>query len=200
VDGAKRQLDFAPHLPANWDKVTLRRIRVGESVLTLDLTQAEGEMALHINNDGAPVKLAFDPELPLGARVRDASLVQNAQDTHAHVAMDLPRGESVVRVGYSGGVSIVPPTPRPLIGERSRGMKIVGVSLDDRVYTVELDHPASEQSRFELRTPWKIANVQGAKLQALAPSRYSVQIDASADNTKRAYQRSQVIVTFGSVD
>jgi hypothetical protein len=200
VEGAKRQLGFAPHLPADWDKVTLRRIRVGESVLTLDLTRAEGEIALHINNDGAPVKLAFDPELPLGAKVRDASRVQNAQDTHAHVAMDLPRGESVVRAGYSGGVALVPPTPRPLIGERSRALKIVGVTLEDRAYTVELDHPASERSLFELRTPWKIANVQGARLQALAPSRYSVQIDASADNTKRVYQRSKVIVTFVSVD
>jgi Glycogen debranching enzyme len=209
VDGVTRQLNFAPHLPAAWSKVTLKRIRVGDSRIALELTQAAGEVALHISNEGAPVRMSFDPELPLGAKVQSARLgereiaatpVQHPQDSHARVEFDLPSGETVLRISYSGGVAIVPATPRPLVGEVSRAMKVVGVSLKDRVYEIEIDHRASEPARFELRTPWKIENVRGAKLNALTPAAHTLEIDASADKDKRAYQRSKVIVTFASVE
>jgi glycogen debranching enzyme len=207
ADGVTRQLEFAPHLPAVWDKVILRRVRIGDSRIDIELTQAVGEMALRITNEGAPVKLAFDPELPLGARVLTAhlgerevpaTLAQHAQDTHAHVGLDLPRGESVLRLAYSGGVAIIAPTPGPVLGERSRGMKIVGVSLKDRTYTLAIDRLAAAPTTFELRTPWKIAAVQGAQFEALTPSSYRLTIPAVDD--KRAYERNNVIVTFSGND
>lgn len=207
ADGVARQLTFAPHLPAAWNELAARRIRVGGSRVSLELTHAIGEMTLHMNREGDPVRMAFDPELPLGAKVQSArigeqqisaSVVQHAQDTHAHVEVDLPRGESVLRLAYSGGVAIVPPTPRPVVGERSRAMKIVSVGLKDRVYTIAIDHLASEPASFELRTPWKIEAVQGAQFEALTPSSYRLTI-APADD-KRAYQRNNVAVTFSSND
>ena len=79
-------------------------------------------------------------------------------------------------------------------------MKIVGVGLKDRVYTIELDHLASAPARLELRTPWKIEDVRGATFAALAPSVYRLEIDASPGDEKRAYRRSKVTVTFASVD
>lgn len=209
VDGVARRLNFAPHLPAAWNEVTLRRIRVGESAVTLGLTNAAGEVALHVSNEGAALKLAFDPEIPLGAKVLGAridareiaaTLVQHSQDTHAHVEFEVPRGDSVLRIGYSGGVAIVPPTLRPVIGERSRAMKIVGVSLKDRVYAIEIDHLTAEPARFELRTPWKIADVQGAKVQVLAPSSYRLEIQSAPGNGPRAYHRTKVLVTFAADD
>jgi glycogen debranching enzyme len=200
ADGAERRLNFAPHLPASWHKVTLRRVRVGDSRITLELTQTLGEISLRIDNDGAPMQLSFDPELPLGAQAQDARVVRNAQDTHAHVDFDVPRGESVLHLAYSGGVAIVAPAPRPVVGERSRGMKIVGVSLEDRAYTVELDHVAAEPASFELRTSWKIESVQGAKLTALTPSSYQLAIEAAPANDERAYQRSTVTVRFARVE
>ena len=182
MNGVARQLDFAPHLPASWDKVTLRRVRVGDSRITLELTQAVGEVALRISNDGAPLKIAFDPELPLGARIQNArlgdreiaaTLVQHAQDAHAHVEFDMPRGDSVLRLTYSGGVAIVPPAPRPVVGERSRGMKIVGVSLKDRAYTIEIDHVACGAG--ELRAAHAVEDRGCARCairSARAPPRY----------------------------
>jgi hypothetical protein len=209
VDGVARRLDFAPHLPAAWPDVTLRRIRVGESTVMLDLRHADGRVTLHINNEGAPVKMAFEPELPLGAKVRGAqiaerpiaaTLVQHSQDAHARVEVDLPRGDSLLRIDYTGGVAIVPPTARPVVGERSRAPKIVGVGLQDRVYAIDIDHLASAPAHFELRTPWKIENVQGAKFTSLTPSSYAFEIAASSGNEKRAHQRSKVLVTFASVE
>ncbi len=209
VDGVKRQLDFAPHLPATWDKVTLRRIRMGDSRVALDMTRAGGEVGLRISNEGAPVRMSFDPELPLGANVRNArvdereitaTVVQHPQDSHARVEFDVPRGNTVVSIQYSGGVALVPPVSRPVIGEVSRAIKIVGVSLKDRTYAIEIDHLAAEPARFELRTPWKIVDVQGAKLTALTPTTYGLELAPSPGKRKHAHERSKVLVTFASVD
>jgi len=207
VDEAGRHLQFTPHLPPGWNKVTLRRVRVGSSEVALDLVQSSGEMTLHIRNDGAPVKMSFDPELPLGATVRSAhiggreiaaTLAQHPQDTHAHTEFNLPRGDVELRLFYNGGVAIVPLIPRPVIGSRSRAMKVVSTSLNDRVYTIELDHLAAESASFELRTPWKVDAVNGARFESVAPASYRLEIDAAPSKEPDAYQRSKVIVNFAS--
>jgi hypothetical protein len=208
VDGVARHLHFAPHLPPAWDKVTLRGIRVGDSMIALELTQAVGEMTLHLRNEGAAVRMSFEPELPLGARVRSASidqresaatLVEHPQDAHAQIAFDLPRGDVVLRIGYSGGIAIVPRDSQPVIGEPSRGAKIVGVSLKDRVYTIQLDRVDAEPVQFELRTPWKIEDVRGATFETRTPSAHSFEIAASS-NEQPGYRRSEVVVTFAKAD
>jgi glycogen debranching enzyme len=208
VDGAGRHLEFAPHLPVEWSKVSLRRVLVGGSEVALELTHSMGEMTLHVRNQGAPVKMSFDPELPLGATVRKAQIdghevvatvEQHPQDTHAHLEFDLPQGDGVLSIGYTGGVAIVPVTPRPVIGNGSRAMKLVSTNLKDRVYTIELDHFAAEPARFEVRTPWKVESASGAKFERLTPSSYRLEVDASPSKEQGAYRRSKVLLTFESV-
>jgi glycogen debranching enzyme len=208
VDGAARRVHFAPHLPSAWDKATLRRIRVGDSDVTLRMTQSVDETALHVRNEGGPVRISFQPQLPLGAQVRSASvdereiaatLSQHSQDAHAQLEFDARKGETMLRLRYSGGIAIIPPSSRPVIGEASRGAKIVGVSLKDRTFTVELDHTAAEATRFALRTQWKIEDVSGATFEALTPSSYALQIAASPGD-ERGYRRHKVVVRFAGVE
>jgi mannosylglycerate hydrolase MGH1-like protein len=207
VDGAGRHLGFAPHLPVEWSKVSLRRVRVGGSEVTLELTHSLGEMMLHVRNEGPPVKMSFDPELPLGATVHKvqiegrevvATVEQHPQDTHAHVELDLPRGDVALGIAYIGGVAIVPVTPRPMIGNGSRTVKVVSTSLKDRVYTIELDHFASEPARFDVRTPWKVESASGARFEALTPSSYRLEVDAPPGKEEGAYRRSKVLLKFES--
>ncbi|MBL8269324.1 amylo-alpha-1,6-glucosidase, partial [Steroidobacter sp.] len=205
VNGVARRLQLAPHLPASWDKLTVQRVRVGDAMVSLSLEQTVGETTLRIRNDGNPVKVSFDPELPLGATIQgatvdqravDATLTQNSQDTHARVDFDLPRGEATVRIAHSGGVALSPPVPHPIIGEPSRAAKVVGVSLTDRTYSIEFDHRPSESTRFELRTAWQIDKVTGAEIEARTPLSYQLLIKATADPKQLAYQRNKIVVTF----
>jgi hypothetical protein len=206
VEGATRRLHFAPHLPLAWNHVKLRRVRVGDAHLTLTVTRSSDETALHILNEGDSVKIAFEPELPLGAAVRGArldqrevaaTLLQHPQDAHAKVDFEAPRGETVLRINHSGGVALIPTPAPPVIGEANRGAKIVAVGLKDRVYTIQLDHTASETTRLELRTPWKIEGVQGATSEKLGSSSYALEI-AAAPSEQRGYRRSEIVVKFAT--
>ena len=77
-------------------------------------------------------------------------------------------------------------------------MKIVGLSVHDRAYTIDVDHVASAPARFELRTPWRIEKVDGATVETLTPSSHAIEIAAVPGHEKGAYRRSRVIVTLAS--
>src|ERR1700730_11063273 len=74
VDGRLQQVSFAPHLPPSWNEITVRHLRVGGSEITLNMTQSAHEIRLQMQNAGAPVQMAFDPELPLGATLRGVQI------------------------------------------------------------------------------------------------------------------------------
>lgn len=57
VDGAKRQLTFAPHLPAEWDHLTIGKVRVGQSLLKLELKRSQNGLDLTVENEGPAVWL-----------------------------------------------------------------------------------------------------------------------------------------------
>jgi glycogen debranching enzyme len=160
VDAVARRVVFAPHLPADWGAIVVRHVHVANSELTLKMTQGPSEIQLQVENRGAPVTLEFSPQLPLGAT--GTQVQQNPQDTHAHRELTVATGDSTHTVRFSGGVSLIAPVPRPVLGEPSRGLKLTEMKLHDRTLTLELDRVSEAAADFELRTPWKIAGASGA--------------------------------------
>jgi hypothetical protein len=208
VDGVLRRLSFAPHLPPDWNAITLRHLRVGSSEITLNMLRSADEIRLEARNEGTPITLVFDPELPFGAQLKGArvgnlhtavNLEQNRQDTHARLQIGLPRGNTLLTIGYAGGVAIVPASVQPSIGEPSAAIKVIGVTLQDRVFTIELDHLVSAPSSFELRTPWAIKDAQGADFATTAPSVYRFTVNATAQDGRHEYDRSKVVVRFAGI-
>ncbi|MEA3182567.1 MAG: hypothetical protein QOI59_6090, partial [Gammaproteobacteria bacterium] len=199
VDGVSRHLTFAPHLPADWNAVNVRHLHVGGAEVALSLTQSVSGIQLQVRNGGTPIRLEFAPQLPFGAQLRAvqagtqplaAQLEQNQQDTHARMEFTVPEGNTTLTLSFSGGVTIVSPAPQPEIGEPSRGIKITGVNLRDRVLTLELDQLAAGSS-FELRTPWTIRSATGAEYATSGPSEYHFTMKAT-----RAPTHNTVTVNF----
>jgi glycogen debranching enzyme len=207
VDAEKKQLTFSPHLPPAWNKVSLRNVRVGESLLRFTLSQTDAGIDFDAQNDGPPVSLLFAPEIPLGAhdlialldqRPLSSSLQLYAQDTHARVVTALPTGSSHLSLRYNGGVSILLPAQPVLVGNPGTGMKIVGVELHEREYRVKLDRVASRSCSFLIRTRWRIAHVDGGSIEPAGAGLYRVTLGASASATGLRYNRTQVVVVFES--
>jgi len=63
-------LRFAPRLPAEWDTIRVRQIRVGGENVALTMRRSPEQIELEIENSGAPLTLTFRPELEHGARPR----------------------------------------------------------------------------------------------------------------------------------
>jgi hypothetical protein len=150
--------------------------------------------------------MIFDPEIPLGASLRGAklggvaipmALEQNAEDTHAKVAFTLPHGDSVLTIAYTGGVSIIPQLAQFMIGDSSKAIKITGVNLKDRLYTVNFDYIPSSEPSFEVHTPWGIADAQGATLTTISHDLYGITVRLPGrDKQPNTYQPGKVVLTL----
>jgi glycogen debranching enzyme len=208
VDGVSKSVTFAPHLPPNWNSISLRHVRVGDSEIGISMFQSDKEVRLQMQNDGAPVGVIFDPEIPFGAKLLSAHLESqsviaalelNPQDTHTKVAFGLPHGSKTLTINYTGGVAIIPDPPYLMIGESSKAIKFTDVSLQGRVYTVKFDYVPSEVSGFEIRSQWIIKNIEGATFLSISPGLYRIDVRAAAsDRDSHLYQRSSVEVRFAT--
>jgi glycogen debranching enzyme len=207
VDGASNRITFAPHLPANWNAITIRNVHVGASSINFKLKTSWDELQLEIHNDGVPVKMTFNPEIPLGARLRSArwrdgkipaTVEAHAQDTHARMELGVSHGDSLLTLRYTGGVEILPENPRVEVGKRSTGIKISKVSLEGQTYAVAFDYVVSAAASLEIRTPWIVRNVQGASIEKAEKNLYRLNLNvASDDQSNNSYQHGEIKVTFG---
>jgi glycogen debranching enzyme len=208
IDASSNRLTFAPHLPPSWDGVTVRNLRVGRSEISIKMSQSAGEIRLEIQNEGAAVEVAFDPEIPLGATLRDArledrsipvKLEQHAQDTHASVEFSLPSGKSEITISYTGGVSIISEPTKLMIGDSSKAIKITGINLERKTYTVGFDYIPPEPSSFEVRTPWELAKAQGGTAETISDGLYKIKVTSVAQQEKsKSYQHGKIVLSFAS--
>ena len=158
-------------------------------VIDDDLGRSAALTSLNIANDGAPVALVFDPEIPLGSshvaascngRTIAASLERNAQDEHARLELTVPHGKTHCDLRYQGGVDVIPDIPRPQVGDTSIGLKIIGLSLEQNVLTVTADADLGKQTSFTLRTAAIPELLGGARLEVVPDGSYRVILDSSS--------------------
>jgi len=206
IEAASNHVVFAPHLPPSWHEIALRHVRIGSSDLQFELSTSLNETQLKIQNSGIPLKLTFGPTIPLGAQLGKAGfqgrsipavLETHPQDTHARIDLDVPHGDSLLTIDYTGGVEIESATQQVAVGDRSRGVKITKVSLRGHIYSINYDYFPAAGATFELHTPWTIDRTQGARFEKISLSRYQVVIDPSVqDAGKTDYQHGNVQVIF----
>ncbi len=201
VDGVKRNVVFAPHIPADWSSAAVRNIELPKAKIDLAWTRTSEGSSLGAVNSGDPIHLIYSPEIPLGSTLKGARLngkpiharlEEHNQDAHAMIDLELPHGTSHFTLSYSGGVSLILPQVRPLIGDSSRAMKLIGVRLNGSTYTIDSQVDYSQSSNFQLRTDRKIIAVHGAAWKPLTADTYNLTVPAS--KTPHGYQPLQVVV------
>jgi glycogen debranching enzyme len=204
-------LEFSPHLPANWDRMSVSNIKVSDGNVAMTITQRPGELQLQAENSGSPVKLLFSPQIPTGAHLNGvdvdgkpvhARLDAHEQDTHATVTFTLPKGKSQCLIRYEGGVSVSVRQPGPLVGESSKAIKLTAVTYQaaNLVLKADVSRDATN-SIIELRTTEKPLQALGAQLTPVSPGLYDLTVDPVAKEMDQAgptaeFRHIQIVVDF----
>jgi glycogen debranching enzyme len=203
------RLLFSPHLPSGWDRIKVANIQISGGRLTLTLRRIPSGLELETDNSGGPVDLVFAPEVPLGAHLHGADLdgkplhaqaQENAQDEHANLRFTVPLGKSHCLLHYDGGVSLSVSSPAPLLGEASKGIKIISAAYKAGSLVVKADVPQGG-SAIELRTQEKPLRVRGAELRSLSNDRYDLIVQPSTAGEKNEtsagnYRHIEIMVDF----
>ncbi|HKW88073.1 MAG TPA: GH116 family glycosyl hydrolase [Candidatus Acidoferrales bacterium] len=130
---------FHPRLPADWPFLRFSKYAIGAggTELSGEVRQGEAKTVVELRLGGEqeiPGEVAVP--VPLLARVKRVSvngkgvkyrLLEKGDSRSAEVDV-LLRGDTEIAAEYEGGVGIVPPTAEPEPGERSSGLKILGVT------------------------------------------------------------------------
>jgi hypothetical protein len=207
VDGVKRRVVFAPHIPADWNTATVRNIRLAKAKIDFAWTRTSDGSALEAVNSGDSIHLVYSPELPLGSTLKGARrngqpiharLEEHDQDAHATVDVELPHGTSHITLAYSGGVSLVLPRVQPRIGDSSHAMKLIDLKLSGSTYTVDTQVDPSQSSNFQLRTDRKVVAVHGATWKAMSPEIYEITVPPSeTSHSPERYRAVEIVVDLG---
>lgn len=207
VDAMSHRVILAPHLPPQWEMVSVRSLKLAGSTFRFRMVQTLDQLSLELQNDGPPFTMVFDPQVPFAAKLMGARLAnrsvaatveEHEQDTHMRTEFTVPHGNSVLTLSYRGGVSIVTEPTELQIGESSRAVKITALHHVGSVFNINLDYLPSATSGFEVRTRWSIQEVKGASLAEISKGRYRVTLTAQGAERFDAYRHGKVTMTFAA--
>ena len=192
IDSKNRTLTMIPQPPADWKFFTVRNVSIGQSVAALVWRRTNEDEQLTITNAGPPFTLHDTIALPSGATLQ--SIKVNGKPVQADrtgkspsVHVSIPRGTTTIRARIAGGIAVVVPRTEPLLGDASRGVKLIQEQFSGSEYTLTVDASSRYGATLSLLTPWRVVAVDGAQGKPDGTGRYRLTIPA--EPVAAAYRR-----------
>src|SRR5439155_1241564 len=143
ASAAGRVLTFAPELPADWDRVTVRNVAAGDARVDLALERGRGEETVTLTRRGgsaSPLRVRVAPAFPLDAAVRAATVDGRAMPTKVTRQGDVLRVEVELEVTGSHrvvfsldeGTGVYSAVDAPRRGATSQGLRILRARVEDQ--------------------------------------------------------------------
>jgi hypothetical protein len=148
VNAGEQKITLAPHLPAEWDSLSVHNIRMGQQLLDFRFSRTGGIYNYDFLPDqGKPVTIEFMPSFPAGTQVsrvnldgRDFPYTTFTEDATVVLYVKIVTGiPSQLIVETEGGISVLPVVPDPKPGASAEGLRITGARLAGNQYMIEVE-------------------------------------------------------------
>lgn len=159
-DAPNARATLAPQLPPHWDRVEVRRLRVGETALAVELLREADAAVVRLRADGPPITVDLVQAVPPGARdvriavsgeAAPASAVTAAtHDILAAVAVPVDAHEREVRVTWTGGLAVGHPSAPLAPGQASGGVRVIDFVAADGGWVLTLEGQAGRSYALDL--------------------------------------------------
>ena len=176
TDAADCRLDFAPHVPADWNSFSINNVHMGAEVLNLKYEKQLGRIELEIQSTGTGhCSVMFSPALSLRAKVtgvrlngRPLAFRSDANSADQHVSMNLPvaAGRNVIEINVKDNFELSQSTTLPPLGSTSRGLRILAEAWTPNrdAFRVELSGVGGDSYDLSLWDAERLSSVEGADL------------------------------------
>lgn len=173
ADAPNDAFAFEPHLPAEWDSISVESFRVGSSRVAASVVRAEGGYSVLLRRTAGSGRLhvRLAPALPLGARVervrvndRDVPLQveHTPHDVHAVVEVDLV-DEIAVEIDYRGGAEVIAPREGVRVGDAPASLRILDFRREGSDYVVLAEGRSGGTYDVAVRSTQALRAVQNAQ-------------------------------------
>ena len=171
---------LAPQLPADWDNVTVRRVRAGGGLFDFTLTRADGEMRILLSfprEQGAgkapPSRIELAPSFPLDARIKSVEVggrpaefsLERMGDTQTVVFEADPRravssvgNEKMLRVvlKYEEGSDVYVRREAPRPGDTNTGLRVLRARAEGQWLRLLLEGVPGREYALRVRSPKQV--------------------------------------------
>jgi len=175
-DVQAQRLTFAPHVPADWEWYTLRKVRIGDTTVDLQSNRNTGELLLEVTaSDGRPFTLDYQPAISARAKVLSVELngkplgyhvTSSESDQHVVIHTALTGKTNAIRIRMKNDFGVAYHLTLPALGEQSQGLRIIAEAWSparDRL-TLDCSGPGGASYDLAIWNAKQVASVEGAKL------------------------------------
>jgi glycogen debranching enzyme len=199
-------LRFAPSLPATWDRVEARTVRIGDAQYDLAFNRSTGRTVARVTARSGSVKRlvvspAFAPDARIqrvsvnGAAVKgEPSIVGDVQ--RITVTIDTPAPATEIVFAYDPGTEVTL-EPQPIeTGAENRGLRIVRARADGKALRMIVEGRGGRAYIVTVRAPRRLGSAEGVRpLDAVGGTqRIEIQFGGAAGD----YVRREVVIPFTS--
>jgi hypothetical protein len=177
TDAASCHLDFAPHVPADWDSFSVNNLRLGAMALNLNYQRTTDSIRLEVQSTGAGnCSVEFSPAVSLRARITRVRLngrplafhVQtNSSDQHVTVNLPLVANRNTIEMQMANNFELSESSTLPALGGTSHGLRVLSESWTPArdALSVLVSGAAGESYELSAWNPGQIRSVEGAELE-----------------------------------
>jgi hypothetical protein len=149
---------LAPYFPWHWPFANVRNLRMGKSLVHLNLQRRQGATEYVVETSGA-VPVSFAPAFPLDTEVKTVTLngrpvsftlVKQADGIRTHINTILERGRNIIRFEIAGGSGALPVVTRAEVNQPSKGLKVLEEQAEADSLKLTLEGRPATTYRFDV--------------------------------------------------
>ena len=174
-DATKKEITFAPAVPASWDSVEIGNYRVGNEIVDMRYERKEKQIKVEVErkgeNDGEWT-FTFEPALGIGTKILAARVngqtVQFRQQVSSQVIQPVVQTKlgpsTAIEIDFEPTVELLPPSNETKTGDGNKGLKIISTNLSGKTLAIVVEGLAGEEYRLGLVHPERLSSVEGCKV------------------------------------
>ena len=209
VDAGSCQLNFAPHIPADWNSFSVSNVRMGGLTLNLNYQRTPDKIDLEIQSTGTgKCSLQFSPGLSLRTRISAVRIngralpfhtEENSSDQHVTVNLPIVGDRNAIEIQMKNDFELGVSSTLPALGSTSQGLRVLSESWSANRETLTVLLSGASGASYELSAwnPEQISSIEGAEFEQKsgAEGKIRVKLPASAPGTD---PRAKVIFHFAA--
>jgi glycogen debranching enzyme len=169
----KKQLTIAPQLPAVWEALEVKRYRLGNELFSVSLRKANGNYKATIEKQtNEPYEIRFAPSFAPFTKIQAVSvegkpapfkMEESSQDDSVVVNARMNR-RLEIEIKYAAGLEIEVPLEALEIGQRTTGLKFLGVERGKDHLNFVVEGVGGRSYRLKVLSAAREVKIIGARL------------------------------------
>ena len=203
TDAEKREITFAPHVPADWTSFAIKNVRVDGIGVDFQYRKTADSLVLETKRTGnGDCWVEFSPAFSLRTQIISVQLngrplpfkmQPNGNDQHLSVRFPVSAGTNNLVVHVKKDFGLALSNELPALGSASRGLRVLSESWSAAKTELTIEVSGRAGSRYELGVwnPGQISAVEGAALNKAG--KLEIQMAQGAGDS---YLQQKVMIHF----